>query len=171
VRAVDNRAGDLHQSYVQKARNRDRKCCGTPEGVTGPVENKLSSMGAVRGVVLGCFGEASQPTHDLIHQLAVSRVQVAGPQRGRRGQFREEQAEIALQTAFLRRTVSVCGVKAQAFSLLGRLEGLGVGGSAAARRRTHALQLERRWGNLRRAHALSVRQGRNILRSGQFMQI
>ena len=171
VKAVDKRAGQLHQSYVNKARNTDRKYCGTPEGITGPVENKLASMGAVKGVVLGCFGEASQATHDLIYHLAVSRVRVAGPQRGRRGQFREEQAEEALQTAFLRRTISLCGVKAQSFSLLGRLEGLGSGGSAAARRRTYALNLERQWGNLRRAHALSVRQGRNILRSGQFMQL
>ena len=171
VKAVDKRAGQLHQSYVNKARNTDRKYCGTPEGITGPVENKLASMGAIKGVVLGCFGEASQATHDLIYHLAVSRVRVAGPQRGRRGQFREEQAEVALQTAFLRRTISLCGVKAQSFSLLGRLEGLGSGGSAAARRRTYALNLERQWGNLRRAHALSVRQGRNILRSGQFMQL
>ena len=128
-------------------------------------------MGAVKGMVLDCFGESSQATHDLIYHLARSRVQVAGPQRGRRGQFREEQAEIALQTAFLRRTVSICGVKAQSFSLLARLEGLDSGGSAADRQRAHALQLERRWGNVRRAHALSVRQGRSILRSGQFMQL
>lgn len=172
MKAVDKRAGQLHQSYVDKARNTDRKYCRTPEGITGPVENKLASMGAVKGVVLGCFGEASQATHDLIYHLAVSRVRVAGPQRGRRGQFREEQAEVALQTAFLRRTISLCGVKAQSFSLLGRLEGLGSGGSAAARRRTYALHLERQWGTRsRRAHALSVRQGRNILRSGQFMQL
>ena len=121
-RAVDKRAGELHQSYVPKARNTDRKYCATPEGVTGPVENKLASMGAVKGVVLGCLGEASQATHGLIYHLAVSRVRLAGPQRGRRGQFLEE-------------------------------------------------QLERQWGNVRRAHALSVRQGRNILRSGQFMQL
>ena len=56
---------------------------------------------------------------------------MAVSQRGTRGQFREEQAEIALQTAFLRRTVSVCGVKAQSFSLLGRLDGLGAGVSCS----------------------------------------
>ena len=127
-KAVEKRAAELHQSYVSKARNTDRKYCGTPEGETGSFENKLASMGEVKGVVLGCFGEAAQATHNLIYHLAVSRVWVAGPQRGRRGQLWEEQAEIALQTAFLRRTVSLCGVKAQSFSLLGRLEGLGSGG-------------------------------------------
>ena len=73
-RAVDKRAGELHLSYVTKVRNTDMKYCGTPEGVTGPVENKLASMGAVKGVVLGRFGEASQATYDLIYHLAESRV-------------------------------------------------------------------------------------------------
>jgi hypothetical protein len=168
TKAVDKRAGQLNHSYVVKARNTDRKYCGTPAGTTGPVERKLASMGEVKGLVLGCFGEVSQGTHDLIYHLAVSRVQVAGPQRARSGKRREEQAEIALMTAFLRRTVSVSAVKAQAFSLLGRLESLGSGTSEAARRRARALQLERSWGSLRRAHALSVKQGRSILRRGQF---
>ena len=57
--AVDKRAGKLHLSYVSKARNTDRKYCGTPEGETRQVENKLASMGTVKGVVPGCFGEAS----------------------------------------------------------------------------------------------------------------
>jgi hypothetical protein len=69
---------------------------------------------------------------------------------------------------FLRRTLSVCAVKAQAFSLLGRLESLSTGTSEAAKRRSRALQLERVWGNLRRAHTLSVKQGQTILRRGQF---
>ena len=167
-KAVDKRAGELHKSYVTKARNTDRKYCNTPAGTTGPVEAKLASMGEVKGLVLGGFGEASQATHDLLYHMAVSRVQVAGPQRARSGKRREEQAEIALMTSFLRRTVSISAVKAQAFSLLGRLESLGSGTSEAAKRRSRALQLERVWGNVRRAHALSVKQGQSILRRGQF---
>ncbi len=93
---------------------------------------------------------------------------MAGPQRARSGKRREEKAEIALMTSFLRRSLSVCAVKAQAFSLLGRLETLGTGTSEAAKRRARALQLERGWGNARRAHALSVRLGQTILRRGQF---
>ena len=80
---MDKRAGELHQSYVTKARNTDRKYCGTPEGGTGPVEYKLASMGSVKGVVLGCFGEASQGTHDLIDHLAVGEGGRAS--EGRRG--------------------------------------------------------------------------------------
>ena len=156
VKAVEKRTGELHQSYVVKARTTDRKYCGTPAGVTGPVENKLASMGEVKGIVFGAFGEATQATHNLIYHLATSRVQVAGPQRGKRGKLRAEQAEVALVTGFLRHSLSVAAVKAQAFSLLGRLEGLGQGAAAAGRRRSFALHQEWRWSNLHRAHVLSV---------------
>ena len=64
-----------------------------------------------------------------------------------------EQAEIAIATSFLRRTLSVCGVKGQASTLLGRLELLGPGTAAAMKRRNYSLLLERRWAQLRQAHA------------------
>ena len=166
--AVDKRSRELDAEYLLKARNTDRNYCGVPEGVTGGVENKLISLGKVRGIVLGAFGECSQPTHELLSQLAVSRVQIARPEKGKRGVTRTEKAEIALTTAFLRRSLSVAAVKAQTLSLLGRLETLGPGATAAASRRTYAVQQERQWGNLRRAHALSVRQGKNIYKSGFF---
>ena len=38
--------------------------------------------------------------HSLIHHLATSRVRVAGPQKGRRGQVRTEEAELDLTTSF-----------------------------------------------------------------------
>ena len=64
-RAVDVRADQLHQSYVAKARNTDRVYCGTIQGTVGPVERKLASMGEVKGLVLGAFGEASEATHTV----------------------------------------------------------------------------------------------------------
>ena len=79
-----------------------------------------------------------------------------------------ENAKIAIITTSIRRKLSVAGVKAQVYSLLGRLEGLGEGASVAARRRNDAIQLERQWGRERRAHAISVRQGKNIIRRGFF---
>ena len=91
------------------------------------------------------------------------------PKGGRtRGQRRTEQAEIALTTSFLRKSLSVCGVRGQARVLLGRLDVIGPGAAAAAGRRNFALQLERRWSLQRRADALSARQGKNILRRGHF---
>ena len=61
--------------------------CDVEPGQVGPVEAKLHSLGQVRGVVFGAFGEASRPVHDLVDFIATSRVAVAGPQRGREGAF------------------------------------------------------------------------------------
>ena len=89
-RAVDKRSGELNSEYIGKARSTDQKYCGTEIGTIGPVETKLGSLGEVRGLVVGAFGEGSEHLHELIHHLAVSRVQIAGPQKGRRGQVRSE---------------------------------------------------------------------------------
>ena len=58
-------------------------------------------------------------------------------------------------------------VKGQAFSLLGRLEGLGTG-AAALGRRSFAAHQEEMWSRQRQAHALFIKQGRDLLRRGQF---
>ena len=168
MRAVDKRAGELNSEYLAKAKQTDLAYCGTAHGEVGPVERKLGSLGRVHGIVIGAFGEASDDLHSLLHHLAVSRVRYAGPQVGRRGQLRTEDAEIALTTSFLRKSLSVCAVRSAARLLLGRLEVIGPGGAAAALRRNNALQLERRWANQRRADALSILQGRSILRRGHF---
>ena len=94
---------------------------------------------------------------------------MAGPQKGKRGQMRSKDADLALTTAFLRRTLSLVGVsRAQARLLLGRLEVIGPGAAAAAGRRNHALQQERVWANQRRADALSRLQGKALIRRGHF---
>ena len=68
-------------------------------------------------------------------------MRVAGPQKGKRGQVRSEEA---ITTIFLKRTLSLAGVRAQAKLLLSRLEviGLVAGANAAAGRRSYALNLE-----------------------------
>ena len=86
------------------------------------MERKLGSLGRVHGVVVGAFGEGSDDLHAIINHLAISSVRYAGPQLGRRGQLRSEEAELALITSFLRRFLSVCAVRGQAQLLLGRLE-------------------------------------------------
>ena len=164
-RAVDVRAGQLQGEYLMKARAADRRQ-GVPEGVVGRVEAKLVSLGEVKGVVAGQFGEVSEDTHALIAALATSRVRVAGVTRGRRGRWRTEEGERAIAVTQLRRRLGVMAVKCQASSLLGRLETLGPGGTAALARRQQAGELERRWQREMRAQAQATREGWRALRSG-----
>ena len=65
-------------------------------------DRKLAPMGEVDGLVVGAFGEVSAASHALINHMATSRVLVASQQLGRRGQLRNEKAEIAIMTIFLR---------------------------------------------------------------------
>ena len=58
-RAVDKRAEALPQEYIGKAQEADRKYNGVQPGVIGGVKQKLISLGEVRGVVAGNFGEVS----------------------------------------------------------------------------------------------------------------
>ena len=62
-RAVDQRAANLHQEYVQKARAADQKYGGTEPGTVGPVEQNLLSFDTVCGVVFDNFGECSEGVH------------------------------------------------------------------------------------------------------------
>ena len=149
---MDKRAGELNAEYLAKAKHMNQTYCGTPRDTVEPVELKLGSLGRVHGIVVGAFGEASDDLHSLIHHLAVSRVRFAGPQVGRRGQVRTEEAEIALTISLLRKSLSEK-------LLLGRLDVLGPGAAAAA----NALHIERRWAQQRRADALSTLQERSIL--------
>ena len=66
----------------------------------------------------------------------------------------------------VRRTHSLAAIRAQSHSLLGRLEGLGWRVTAATGRRKEALELERVWLRERKATALSLRNGFNILMWG-----
>ena len=84
---VDIKASHLQQEYTKKAQASDRRYNGVPEGEVVPCERKLVELGALRGLVLGNFGEVSEPWHALLSALATSRVGVPGVQRGKRGCF------------------------------------------------------------------------------------
>ena len=166
ARAVDVRASKLQQEYILKARAADR-LSGTGEGQVGRVEAKLLSLGNVRGVVCGNWGEVSEDTHALLHIMAVNRVRVAGPSAGRKGRLRSEEGEMAMVMGYLRRTLGIATIKAQCLSLLGRIEVMGSGSAAAAaNRRRQAMELDRNWRLQQRAYNLSVRQGWMVHRCG-----
>ena len=165
-RGVDKRAAQLHGEYVGKARDADQQHGGAQAGQIGRVEAKLLSFPEVEGIVFGNWGEASEATHRLVDALATSRARVAEPQTSRRGDRLTEEGVRALAVGYIRRRLSVAAVKAQSFSLLGRLEGLGPGSVTAAGRRRRALEQERLWARERRGDAIAARQGFNIVRRG-----
>ena len=94
--------------------------------------------------------------------LATSRARVAEPQTSRRGDKLTEEGVRALAVSHIRKTLSVAGVRAQCYSLLGRLDGMGPGAVLAAGRRRKALEQERLWARERRADALAAKQGINL---------
>ena len=75
-------------------------------------------------------------------------------------------SEKAGLVGYLRRTLSFTAVRETARLLLDRLRLLGDGAAEAARRRDRVNQLEAASFRERRAQAVSMRQGRNILRHG-----
>ena len=164
-RAVDVRAGQLQQEYIAKARAADRRD-GRQAGEVGRVEQKLVSLGPIRGIVAGNFGEVSEDTHLLLDALATCRVRTSGPSLGRRGYMRSEEGERAVAIAALRRRLGVMTVRCQASSLLGRMETLGPGGAAAAGRRQYATDVAARWRREARAFEHATREGWRALRTG-----
>ena len=60
----------LPSEYLGKAREADRRFCGTSAGEAGPVERKLRSFGEVRGLVFGTWAEASPDVERLLGTLA-----------------------------------------------------------------------------------------------------
>ena len=129
-----------------------------------------NNLGEVRGIVSGNFGEVSEDTHALVAALATYRVRVAGVSRGRKGHMRtedsSEEGERSLAISALRRRLGVLTVKCQTYSLLGRLETLGPGATAAAGKRWQAAELERCWRREERAHSLATTQAWRSYRTG-----
>jgi hypothetical protein len=74
------------------------------------------------------WGEA---THKLVLAMATIRARVAEPQTSSRGDWLTEEGVRALAVGHIGKTLSVTAVRAQCYSLLGRLESL----PAAGRRR------------------------------------
>ena len=128
---------------------------------------QLLTFPQVEGIVFGNWDEASQATHQLVEALATSRAQIGDPQaRSRRGTALTEEGVKSIAVGYIRRKLGITAVKAQCYSLLGRLEGMGPGAVSALGRRRRAEDQERLWARERRAHNLSIKQGFSIARRG-----
>ena len=105
----------------------------------------------------------------LVHTLAASRVKqeelLAG---GGRRRHQAKEAALARLTGQVRRSLSLVAARATARCLLDRLEVLGSGDQAAARRRSWRDQELRRMTREQKAHALGLQHGRAVLQRGEF---
>ena len=141
----------MHQEYVNRAKEADRKYNGAQEEI-GRVELKLLSYPPVVGLVFGNWGEASEGVHTLVEQLAISRVSVAEPQSRNKGGALTEEGVKAQAVGFIRRRMSIAAVRAQCISLLGRM---GPGLTAASGRRRAALEQDAIWRRERNTHKVA----------------
>ena len=167
LRAVDRRARELPAEYRRKARETDRVYGRVPEGIKGPVENKLDEFGDLLCLVVGAFGEVSEDLHYLINTLAEAAVRKS---ELRRGQMSRE-GELSTLTGEYRRMISLASVKAQAECLLTRLNQVGEGQGAADRRQRQVVWGEERLRRQLLAQKIALVQGRRgLARKGHFMR-
>ena len=173
-KAVDRRAALVNKEYQQHAlrldiRHNNIKKAGRGEvQQAGPVMHRLSRFGVVEGWCFGVWGEASSRVHSLLHNIVEARMKVMDQQPRRRKQ-RGKEAEQAKLIGSLRQQVSLLAVRANARLLINRVEShIGQGCKEAANRRSFTVQEEWRQRRLRRAQALTVAQGRSLIRRGEF---
>ena len=127
--------------------------CGTLAGDQGPVERRLLGFPPLIKLVMGPNAECSEDMHELLNSMAESKTKYQCIMKG----DVESEWKIASNLTYLRRQLSVCGVRAVADSLLCRLQQAGPAGrgaAAAARRRAEAFGREERGGRERAAYWL-----------------
>ena len=129
--AVTARAAALPSEYCSKARRVDRQYCNTPPGQIGPVQARLQTFPAVRGLVFGAWGEASPDAHQLVACLAKQGA-------ARLSQGSEKEQMHGFLGWHLKRRWAVAAVREAARLPLARLEYVGHGAAAAAERRRAA---------------------------------
>ena len=81
-RAVDNRAKLLQGEYQANARKADRRYGNTPIGAVGHMEQKLLNFEAVKGLMVGGWGELSKDFKMLSQVIADRKKQELEAQTG-----------------------------------------------------------------------------------------
>ena len=121
----------LPGAYATKARDVDRRYCGTARGGVGPVEEKLRSFDPVRGIVFGAWGEASPDVERLLSAVA----EVGATRRWRSMRCQSVDAARGALAWMLRRRWAMTAMREAARLKLDRLELVGTGAAAAHSRR------------------------------------
>ena len=74
-KAMDQKAKQVPNVYLNKARKIDTKYNGTTAGQVGPLEQRLRGFSDILCLVAGQYGEISQDLHDLLKKLASTKAQ------------------------------------------------------------------------------------------------
>ena len=123
--------------YRKKADQMDRLL---GEEGQGRVRRRLDEFGEILGLVIGQFGEASEDVHQLLEQLADSRVVLLARREGQ--QVSEQERGVIVGQ--LRRQISTASVRAGSQCLLDRMHQCGEGAAPASKRRDYCQVLEER---------------------------
>ena len=148
----------------------DTEYGGVKEGIVGPVEAKLASFPRIEGWVFGKWGECSPDVHNLIREMAKSRIsyqQELERKEGRRSKEMSDSASLSLLTGQIRRGLSLVAVRSQARLLLDPVEVVGQGAVEATRRRRWVAQKAWTMEKEQKAYMLGLRQETPVLRRGE----
>ena len=137
-RCVDKRADGLTKEYEKKARNGDKKYCGTQGDTKGPILRTLESLGDVKGLVWGAFGEGSIQCHRLASTLA----EIGSQMHYKTMHVATPQIAKSVLVRAIRRDWGLAVVKANAHTILTNLSKVGNNVKAASERRE---ALEQQW--------------------------
>ena len=121
--------------------------------------------------MFGAWAECSPDLHELVHELAAARLKHEQELERKQGRGRRRSSDVAalsVLTGQIRRGLSLVAARSQARLLLDRLEVVGSGAAGAARRRQWVALESWRLQKEQRTHMISLRQGRPVLRRGDF---
>ena len=137
---VDRRARGLPADYKRKLAAIDSQYYHTAVGATGPLVQRLESMGELLCLVVGAFGEVSEDLERTIKAIAESRALYLSRESGQP----VSEARAGWILGQYRRLLSCLFIRSQASCLLARMGHLGEGAKECAARRRVAMAEEER---------------------------
>ena len=154
---VARREEEIPGEYNARAKEADRRFCGTPRGEDGPIFTLLRSMTTVRGLVVGAYGEFGTGLDKFVGDLAKH----ASRNPERFGCCHGEEQARGVIAAMLRNRLGRVALRAAARVRLATLQAVlrrpGTGEEYAER---HAHEVHDEWDRVHvRTHAPPPRQG------------
>ena len=126
----------------------------------------MDQFGELVGLVVGQFNDISNDTHQLIDEMAKSRVEKVARLEGRQISGHEKGQEVGQ----IRRQLSTTSIRSANMCLLNRVNQCGDGAALAAKRREVNLREEEHMRREREIQWICQTRGGPIIRKGQFFR-